>query len=177
MSGWVFDQGIVSVKPVNYTQLVRRFYYVKYAKGDLRRLIMTIYIYGVDSDENSKSIIDWATDEKIEEKPIFKILPKNLISFNKVVSIMDFNIHEKDQHPQSFKELESEFQVLDKDLEDEENPLSLKHFEKYLSTANYEKCICTLTNDEESRKRISDIVPLRIPVQNPLDFEQPPPSP
>jgi len=159
MSGWSFDAGIVATKPISYTQIVRRFYYVRYARGTSRRLYIAVFIYGINDETKTNKIIDWATDSKAVLPFDPSILPKSVMSFNRVTSIMDFDINEKDQQPKGFNELESDFEFIRNDLEDDENPISLKHFEKYLATANYEKCICTMTNDEEARKKISEVVP------------------
>lgn len=161
MSEWKFDRGIVASKPISYTQMIRRFYYVRYKREFTRRLFVAVFIYGIDQEKNTDNILDWATG-KTEGNPALKSLPKNLLTFNRITSIMDFDVREKDQQPKQFTELETDFDEIRDDIEDEENPVSLIHFEKYLGSANYEKCICTLTNDEESMKRIKEIVPLSI---------------
>lgn len=152
--GWKFDEGIMALKSVAHTPLVRRFYYVRYVKGSLRRLFTVVMAFGLNNTR--EDIMNWAVGSESISSSIDN-LPKFVSSFSHVASIMDFNIEETDQHPKDMKLLEKEYKIIRADIEDENDPLSLKYFEKYLPMCNYEKCICTLTNDEESERRIKEI--------------------
>jgi hypothetical protein len=170
---WKFDEGIVATKSIPHTPLVRRFYYVRYAKGELRRLFNVVMSFG--TNQTSEDIVRWVSENNVTPEILDKI-PKFVSAFSRVTAIMDFNIKETDQQPKKFEELERDFRFINPENTDENDPISLKYFEKWLPKCSYEKCICTLTNDEESLKRIMEICPEDIPVQNPSGSEQPAPA-
>jgi hypothetical protein len=162
--GWKFEEGILTTNSVSHTPVIRRIYYMRYAKGDLRRLFTVTMVYGINNTRDE--ILDWAVS-KVEGSLSLDKFCKFIKSFSRISTIMDFNITETDQQPKPPTEIEKNFQYVTSDIEDENNPLSLKHFEKYLPQCSYEKCVCTLTNDEESLRRISEIYPGGIPEQSP----------
>lgn len=171
---WKFDQGIVSFKSIPHTPLVKRYYYVRYAKGELRRLFSVIMSFATEG--YTEDLLRWASDKSIRPEILAKA-PKFLNTFSRVVTIMDFNITEKDQQPKRLEELEKDFRFMRADIDSDEDPISLKYFEKMLPNCSFEKCVCTLTNDEESLKRIREVCPGDIPVQSPSDSASPAPSP
>lgn len=171
---WRFEEGIVALKSVAHTPLVRRLYYVRYARGSLRRLFTVVMAFGLNNTK--EDIVNWATGEA-SVSSFINSHPSFVSSFSRVTSIMDFTIDEADQQPVDMKLLEKEYKTIRDDIEDENDPLSLNYFEKYLPRCNYEKCVCTLTNDEESERRIREIFPEGIPTQSPSGSGQPFPAP
>ena len=77
-------------------------------------------------------------------------------------SITDYNVLEESQLPDDPTSIEQLYEILTNDPSDsEENYKTMKHFEKYLKFCDVSECVCTLTNDEESTKRVNEILGLQ----------------
>jgi hypothetical protein len=161
MTVWEFDSGIVATRNKSFNVVFQRIFYVKYRSGNTRRLITAAFVYSKMKDEDKKKFINSLLDEGEELKPqdVSK-MGRFVKSMSKVASIMDFDIREKDQSPEDPKSIEHVFEHMSTDIQDSENHLSILHFEKYLPECDVSKCVCTLTNDEESTRRITDVLNL-----------------
>jgi hypothetical protein len=161
MSNWEFESGIVATRNKTFNVVFQRIYYVKYRLGDRRRLITAAFVYSKLKEEDKKkfitSILDESRDGTVQD---VSSLGKFVKTMSKVASIMDFDVKEKDQQPSDPKSIEHVFEHMTKDIQDPENYLTLSHFEAHLNECDVSKCVCTLTNDEESTKRISEVLHL-----------------
>jgi hypothetical protein len=160
MTKWEFDSGIVATRHKTFNIVFQRVYYVKYKLGDKRRLITAGFVYSKLKDEDKKKFITSLLDDK-KEGSVDNVssLGKFVGSLSKVASIMDFDVRESgDQKPKDPTSIEHVFEPITNDIHDPENYLTLSHFETHLNECDVTKCVCTLTNDEESAKRISEVL-------------------
>lgn len=159
---WKFESGIVAVRNKPYNTFLQRVYYVRYrSPGNLRRLITTSFTYSkLDSEARTKFIESLTSKDKQVFLESLNTTGKIVPSMSKVITIMDFDISEKgaDQQPRDPRTIEKSFEIMTNDSQDENNFLTLAHFERNLPSAGIEACICTLTNDEESKRRIDEIL-------------------
>lgn len=168
---WVFERGGVVTTNVPYSSMTRRTFVVQYAKdgGSWKRVITAVFVYGVDENSEKERVLSWLrSDAEIEsavEKSSVKIPPKVLKALirgmSKVVTISDYDAAEKDQQSKDYEKTVSSgvFQALDPDLDDEENPLSLSHFRKYVHQCDVSKCVITITNDSEAYGKVAEVFP------------------
>lgn len=157
---WKFEEGIVATKTTG--SFTHKVYYVRYKSetSNLRRIVSASFVYSsmeiTDRDKFIQSIV--TKDERVYMESFGKsrkIVPK----MSKVVSIMDFDFSEKDQQPKDIKYIEKSYELLTNTPEDsDENYLSLKYFERNLPICDYRKCVCTLTNDDECKRRIDEVI-------------------
>jgi hypothetical protein len=157
---WNFVTGIVATANTQLNSFVRRVYYITYAKDDLRRMFMASFVYTKLSDMDKGAFIaSMMSDDR--DIPI-ESMNENLKIIDKgcaVNSIIDYDIHEESQLPRDPREIEDLYEIVTNEITDnEEDYRTLKHFEKYILICDVSDCICTLTNDEESHRRINDIL-------------------
>lgn len=159
MTSWEFESGIVATRNKSFNVIFQRIFYVKYRSGNTRRLITAAFVYSKMKEEDKKKFINSLLEEGDSTKPqdVSK-LGKFVKTMSKVASIMDFDVREKDQSPKDPASIEHVFEHVTADIQDPENHLSILHFEKYLPECDVSKCVCTLTNDEESTKRIIEVL-------------------
>jgi len=159
---WKFESGIVASRKRVLNSFDQRVYYVRYkTETNLRRLITASFTYSkIQIEDKEKFIESLVTKDKTVYVDSLAKVGKPIPKMSKVVTIMDFDISEKDQQPKDPKLIEREFELMTNLEEDDQvdNYLSLKHFEANLRSCGYEKCICTLTNDEECKRRIDEIL-------------------
>ena len=162
MSDWKFETGIVATRKRVLNAFDQRVYYIRYKSGtNLRRLITASFTYSKLAVEDKEKFIESiiTKDKSVYVDSLIKV-GKPIPNMSKVVTIMDFDISEKDQQPKDPKLIERDFELVTNIEGDDQvnNYLSLKHFEANLRSCGYEKCICTLTNDEECKRRIDEIL-------------------
>jgi hypothetical protein len=158
--GWKFESGIVTTTHTPISSFVRRVYYVTYERGHVRRTIMASYVYTKIESLNKEEFIETLMDdpanlhlEHMDEK--LKIVEQSC----SVGTITDFDVNELSQLPQDPKEIEDIYEIMtDEPTDTEEQYWTRKHFEKYLGICDVSECVCTITEDEESKKRIRDII-------------------
>jgi hypothetical protein len=158
--GWKFESGIVTTTHTPINTFVRRIYYATYERGHVRRTIMASYVYTKVESLNKEEFIETLMEdpanlhlEHMDEK--LKIVKQSC----SVGSITDFDVNELSQMPQNPKEIEDIYEIMTDDSTDtEEQYWTRKHFEKYLGICDVSECVCTITEDEESKKRIREII-------------------
>jgi hypothetical protein len=156
---WKFESGIVGVRTNVYGSLAQRVYHVRYSSNThLRRLITASFTYTKMSAENREKFIETLLASDSEEfKRVTETTGTLIPSMSNVIAIMDFDITEKDQQPPQPNGFEGSFHTMVNDSQDENDFLTLRHFELNLVKCKYDKCVCTLTNDEEASKRIEEV--------------------
>ena len=159
---WKFESGIVATRNRSLNTFVQRVYYIRYkSQTNLRRLITASFTYSkLQVEDKAKFIESIVTKDKAVYVDSLAKVGKPIPNMSKVATIMDFDISEKDQQPKDPKQIERDFELVTNDEGENQvdNYLSLKHFEANLRSCGYEKCICTLTNDEECKRRIDEIL-------------------
>jgi hypothetical protein len=157
---WKFESGIVGVRSNVFGTFCQRVYHVRYSSDThLRRLITASFTYTkLVSSEKEKILTSLVTGDMQEFNKAVGTTGVIIPDMSEVVAIMDFDIHERDQHPPNSGEVRGSFHEMHNHTQDINDFTSLAHFEINLSQARYRKCVCTLTNDEESKKRIDEIL-------------------
>jgi hypothetical protein len=157
---WKFESGIVTTTHTPISSFVRRVYYVTYERGNTRRTIMASYLYTKIESLNKEEFIDTLIQDP--EKLQLEHMDENLKVVEQscsVGTITDFNVQELSQLPQNPKDIEDLYETMTDEPTDNENQYwTRKHFEKYLGICDVSECVCTITEDEESKRRIRDII-------------------
>jgi hypothetical protein len=160
MMGWKFHSGIVTTTHAPISTFVRRIFYVTYERGHIHRTILASFVYTkiekVDTEEFITTLMEDPQNLKLENlNANLKVVEQSC----SVGSITDFDIHEISQLPQDPREIEDIYEVMTNNPDDQENQYwTRKHFETYLGICDVSECVCTLTEDEESKKRIGEIL-------------------
>lgn len=157
---WKFESGLVGVRTNPYGPLFQRIYHVRYSSNThLRRVISIACTYSKLTPGDNIGLINALLESKEEDcRNKLGISGKIVAPLSNVVSIMDFDINEKDQQPKSPSDFDGVFHNLKNDNQDVEDFCTLARFEKDLARCRYEKCVCTLTSDEEAKRRIKEII-------------------
>jgi hypothetical protein len=157
---WKFESGIVGVKSNVFGAFSQRVYHVRYSSNThLRRIITASFTYTKFVAEQKDNLIASLITGDVQSYTSSVDNTGALIpAMSNVVAIMDFDINETDQQPPKKAEVEGTFHLIHNDHQDTNDFTSLTHFETNLSKARFEKCVCTLTNDEEAKKRIDEIL-------------------
>lgn len=159
---WEFVSGIVSTEVSPVDSFVRRIYYATYKRGELRRMLVASFVYTKIENFDKESFVNALL---AGQSPNIESINSNLKVIEKgctLGSITDYNILEESQLPEDPKSIEQLYEVLTNNPSDsEEDYKTLKHFEKYLKMCDVSECVCTLTNDEESTKRVNEILGLQ----------------
>jgi hypothetical protein len=156
---WKFESGIVGVRANLYGAVVQRVYFVRYSSNsNVRRIITAAFYYSKMSSTDKDKLIFAMTQDNDQTKDSLSSFAGVFIpSMSNVVGIMDFDIMEKNQQPNPHPNFEGTFHDVTNYSQDENDFLTLRHFETNLVKCKYDKCVCTLTNDEEAERRIKEI--------------------
>jgi hypothetical protein len=158
--GWKFESGIVTTTHTPINSFVRRIYYATYEKGYIRRTIMASFVYTkietLDKDQFIETLIEDPANLHLEHMDENLKIVEHSCS---VGSITEFDTKELSQLPQDPREIEDIYETMTDDSDDNENQYwTRKHFEKYLGICDVSECVCTITEDEESKRRIREII-------------------
>lgn len=156
---WKFEKGVVHTPSVTKSSFLNRQYYVKYTNGKLGRIIGTSYVYSKVNPENKQLFIEalLTKNKELYENNI-KVDMNFVPKMSDVITIIDFDEKELTQQPAKIETMLKSFEYLDPKLDDENNHLSIKHFEKYLVKCRINKCVCTVTDDTECQNRVNEIL-------------------
>jgi hypothetical protein len=158
---WKFESGIVGIRTNVFGAFCQRVYHVRYTSDThLRRIITASFTYSKIVAEKKEEIIESLVNGDIQE---FNKAVENtgtlVPSMSNIVAIMDFDINEEDRQPSGVGEIDGTFHKMHNSPQQSQDDFtSLVHFEANLGKAKYNKCVCTLTNDEESKRRIDEIL-------------------
>jgi len=158
--GWKYHSGIVTTSHAPVSTFLRRIFYVTYERGHVHRTIMASFVYTKIETFDKEKFVECLMEEpenlNLESMDVNLKVVKQSCS---VGSITDFDIYELSQLPQDPKDIEDIYEVMTDEPEDSEDQYwTRKHFEKYIVICDVSECVCTLTEDEESRKRINEIL-------------------
>jgi hypothetical protein len=158
--GWKFYSGIVTTTHAPISSFIRRIFYVTYERAHVHRTILASFVYTkiekADPEEFITTLMEDPQNLKLENMNAnLKVVEQSC----SIGSITDFDIHEISQLPQDPKEIEDIYEIMTDAPEDTDTQYwTRKHFEKYVGICDVSECVCTLTEDEESRKRIREIL-------------------
>ena len=158
--GWKFHSGIVTTTHAPISSFIRRIFYVTYERAHVHRTILASFVYTkiekADPDAFITTLMEDPENLKLEHMNAnLKVVEQSC----SIGSITDFDIHEISQLPQDPREIEDIYEIMTDAPEDTDTQYwTRKHFEKYVGICDVSECVCTLTEDEESRKRIREIL-------------------
>lgn len=170
---WTFEKGIVNTSNNKQGTFVQRTYYVRYKSNtNLRRVIGAAFVYSRLSLENKQLFLEaLVTKDNNLLKDSLKKTDNFIPSMSNVITILDFDIKETDQLPAPMETLLTNYDYMNNDSQEDTNPLTLKHFETHLVNCKINKCICTITDDSECKRRIDELIENRSLTMQPSQEE------
>ena len=159
---WEFVSGIVSTESSPINTFVRRIYYAIYKQGDIRRMFVASFVYTKVETFDKEAFVEALMAGR---EPAIEPLNSNLKIVDRgctLGSITEYNVLEESQLPQDPTTIEHLYEQLTNNENDsDEAYTTLKHFEKYLKVCDVTECVCTLTDDRESTRRVNEILGLQ----------------